>query len=96
MFFKSVSDAFNWSTRASRSAKAQRTHVRLLQGTLNKYSTGWRRHTFVLLMQRLVLANQVIAFRLHLLYLIVVLGESSIQLGLQHSGVLLGLIELLP
>jgi hypothetical protein len=46
-------------------------------------------------MQRLVLSNQVVAFRLHFLYLVVVLGESSIQLGLQQGGVFSGLIELL-
>jgi hypothetical protein len=40
------------------------------------------RHTFVLLTQRLVLPNQVFALRLHLLYLIMVLGEGSIQLGM--------------
>jgi hypothetical protein len=40
------------------------------------------RHTFVLLTQRLVLPNQVFALRLHLLYLIMVLGEGPIQLGM--------------
>jgi hypothetical protein len=40
------------------------------------------RHTFVLLAQRLVLPNLVIALRFHLLYLIMVLSEGSIQLGL--------------
>jgi hypothetical protein len=61
----------------------------------NKYSTGLRRHTFILLAQRIVLVNQVIALRLHLLYLIMVLGESSVQLRLHHGGVLPGLIEFL-
>jgi hypothetical protein len=64
------------------------------QGTRNKYSTSWRRHTFVLLAQRLVLANKVIALRLHLLHLVMVLGEGSIQFGLHHGGVLPGLVEL--
>jgi hypothetical protein len=40
------------------------------------------RHTFVLLAQQLVLLNQVVAHRLHLLDLVMVLGEGSIQLGL--------------
>jgi hypothetical protein len=31
---------------------------------------------------------------LHLLYLIMVLGESSMQLGLQHGGMFPGLVEL--
>jgi hypothetical protein len=39
---------------------------------------GWWRRTFILLAQRLFLANQVISLRMHLLYLIVVLGEGSI------------------
>jgi hypothetical protein len=39
------------------------------------------------LAQRLVLANQVIALRLHFLHLVVVLGEGSIKFGLQHGGV---------
>jgi hypothetical protein len=51
------------------------------------------RHTFILLAQQLVLVNQVITLRLHLLYLIVVLGEDSVQLGLQHGKVLPGLVE---
>jgi hypothetical protein len=45
--------------------------------------------------QRLVLANQVIALRLHLLHLVVVLDEGSIQFGLQHGGVLPGFVEFL-
>jgi hypothetical protein len=66
------------------------------QGTRNKYSTSWWQHTFVLLTQRLVLTNQVIALRLHLLYLVMVLGESSIQFGLmQDGGVLPGFVEFL-
>jgi hypothetical protein len=62
------------------------------QGTRNKYSTCQRQHTFVLLAQQLVLANQVITLRLHLLYLVVVLGEGSIQFGLQYGGVFPGLV----
>jgi hypothetical protein len=46
------------------------------------------------LAQRLVLADQLIALRLHALYLVVVLGEGTIKLGLEHGGVLLGVIEL--
>jgi hypothetical protein len=38
--------------------------------------------TFVLLAQRLVLPNQVIALHLHLLHLVMVLGEGTIKLGL--------------
>jgi hypothetical protein len=64
--------------RASRSAKVQRSKSGYYNGTLNKYSTSRWRHTFVLLAQRLVLANQVIALRLHLLHLVVVLGEGTI------------------
>jgi hypothetical protein len=80
---------------ASRSAKVQEFMLGYCQGTHNKYSTSWWRHTFVLLAQQLVLANQVIALRLHLLYLVMVLGEGSIQFGLQHGGVLLGFVEFL-
>jgi hypothetical protein len=80
MFFKSVSDAFSWSTQASRSAKIQEFMSDYRQGTRNKYPTCQRRHTFVLLVQRLVLANQVIALCMHFLHLVMVLGEGSIQL----------------
>jgi hypothetical protein len=45
------------------------------------------------LAQQLVLTNQFIALRLHILYLVVVLGEGTIELGLQHGGVLPGLVE---
>jgi hypothetical protein len=51
------------------------------------------RHTFVLLAQRLVLADQLVALRLHILYFIVVLGEGAIKLGLEHGGMLPGLNE---
>jgi hypothetical protein len=47
------------------------------------------------LAQRIVLADQFIALRLHVLYLVVVLGEGTIELGLQHGGVLPGLVEFL-
>jgi hypothetical protein len=46
------------------------------------------------MVQRLVLPDQVIALLLHLLNLIVVLGEGTIKLGLQQGGVLLGLVQL--
>jgi hypothetical protein len=93
--FLSVDDVLQIGLRrASRSAIAQTRHVRLLQGTSDKYSTGLRRHTFVLLAQRLVLAKQVIALRLHLLNFIMVLGEASIEFGLHHGSVLSRLVEL--
>jgi hypothetical protein len=47
------------------------------------------------LAQQLVLADQFIYIRLHVLYLVLVLGESTIELGLQHGRVLPGLIEFL-
>jgi hypothetical protein len=47
------------------------------------------------LAQQLVLADQFIALRLHVLYLVVVLGEGTIKLGLHHGGVLPGLVEFL-
>jgi hypothetical protein len=43
--------------------------------------------------QRLVLADQLISLRLHVLYLVVVLGKGTMKLGLEHGGVLPGLIE---
>jgi hypothetical protein len=36
MFFRAVSDAFSWSTRASRSAKVQEHMSGYYQGTRNK------------------------------------------------------------
>jgi hypothetical protein len=45
------------------------------------------------LAQQFVLADQLIALRLHVLYLVVVLGKGAIKLGLEHGGVLPGLIE---
>jgi hypothetical protein len=45
------------------------------------------------LAQRLVLADQLIALRLHVLYFIMVLGEGTIKLRLEHGGVHPGLIE---
>jgi hypothetical protein len=38
--FRLVSDAFSWSTRASRSAKVQEHMSGYCQGTHNKYSTS--------------------------------------------------------
>jgi hypothetical protein len=58
----------------------------------NKYSTS-QRHTFVLVAERLVLAHQFVALRLHVLDLIVVLDEGTIKLRLEHGGVLPGLGE---
>jgi hypothetical protein len=43
--------------------------------------------------QRLVIADQLIALRLQVLYFIVVLGEGTIKLGLEHGEVLPGLIK---
>jgi hypothetical protein len=51
--------------------------------------------TGILLAQRLVLADQFVALRQHVLYLVVVLGEGTIELGLQHGRVLPGLVEFL-
>jgi hypothetical protein len=42
-----------------------------------------RWHTFVLLAQSLVLLDQLVSLRLHLLNLIVVLAEGAIKLGLE-------------
>jgi hypothetical protein len=50
--------------------------------------------TYLLLAQRLVLPNQVIALRVHLMHLVVVLGEGTIKLGLQQGRVLLVLVQL--
>jgi hypothetical protein len=90
----STSDALSCSTRASRSANNSNGDVRLLQGTRSKYPTRRYQHTFSLLAQQLVLAHQLIALRLHILYLIVVLGQRTIKLRLKHGGVLPGLCEL--
>jgi hypothetical protein len=89
----STSDAFSCSTRASRSPNNSKGDVRLLQGTHNKYSASWHRHTFVFLAQRLVLPDQLIALHLHILHFIVVLGEGTIEFGLEHGRVLPGLGE---
>jgi hypothetical protein len=88
----STSEAFSCSTRVSSSANNTGDDVRLLQGTSNKYSTS-HRYTFVLIAERLVLPDKFIALRLHILHLIVVLGEGAIELGLEHGGVLPGLGE---
>jgi hypothetical protein len=89
----STSDAFSCSTRASRSTNNSEGDVRLW-GTRNKYSTRWHQHTFVLLAQRLVLPDQLIALRLHNLHFIMVLGEDAIKLGLEHGRVLPDFSEL--
>jgi hypothetical protein len=48
---------------------------------------------FVFLEQRLVLVDQLVVLRLHILYFIVVLGGGTIKLGLEHGGVHPGLSE---
>jgi hypothetical protein len=88
----SVSDALSCSTRVSSSANNKGGVDKLLQSTSNKYSTS-QRHTFVHIAQRLVLAHQLVALRLHILDLIVILGEGTIKLRLDHGGVLPGLDE---
>jgi hypothetical protein len=88
----STSEAFSCSTRVSSSANNKGGDDRLLQGTSKKYSTSqW--HTFVLIAERLVLAHHLVALRLHILDFIVVLGEGTIKLRLEHGGVLPGLGE---
>jgi hypothetical protein len=73
----SVSEALSWSTRVSSSAINKAQRVRLLQGTSNKYSTGqWC--TFVLVAERLVLPHQLVALRLHVLDVIMILGEGGV------------------
>jgi hypothetical protein len=88
----STSEAFSCSTRVSSSSNNKGGDVVLLQGTSIKYSTR-QRHTFVLIEERLVLAHQLVALRLHILDFIVVLGEGNIKLLLEHGGVLPGLGE---
>jgi hypothetical protein len=58
----------------------------------NKYSTS-QQHTFVLIAERLVLTHQLVALRLHILDFIMVLGEGTIKLRLEHGEVLPGLGE---
>jgi hypothetical protein len=67
--------------------------VRLPQATINKYPTRWSR-TFIFVAERLVLPHQIVALRLHLLDVIVILGEGGVQLRLHGGGVLAGLHEL--
>jgi hypothetical protein len=67
-----------------RQLSAMSDYNRVPQLVLNGF--GGQR-TIVLLAQRLVLPDQVIALRLHLLHLVVVLGEGTIKLGLQQGGV---------
>jgi hypothetical protein len=88
----STSEAFSCSTRVSSSANSKGGDDRLLQGTSNKYSTS-QRHTFVLIAERLVLAHELVALLLHILDFIVVLGEGTIKLRLEHGEVLPGLGE---
>jgi hypothetical protein len=62
--------------------------------TSNKYSTRqWR--TFVLVAERLILPHQIVALRLHLLDVIVILGEGSVQFLLHGGSLLPGLHEFL-
>jgi hypothetical protein len=60
----STSEPFSCSTRVLSSAINKEGDVRLLQGTSNRYSTR-QQCTFVLIAERLVLAHQFIALRLH-------------------------------
>jgi hypothetical protein len=69
----STSEAFSCSTRVSSSAINKQGRVRPLQGTSNGYSTRQQR-TFVLVAERLVLAHQLVALRLHVLDFVMVLG----------------------
>jgi hypothetical protein len=41
--------------------------------------------TFILLALRLVLLDQIVPLRLHILYLVMVLGEGAVKLGLEQS-----------
>jgi hypothetical protein len=86
----SVYDALSCSTRVSSSANNKESDDRPLQGTSNKYSTS-QRHTFVLIAEQYVLAHQLVPLRLHILDFIMVLGEVTIKLRLEHGGVLPGL-----
>jgi hypothetical protein len=89
----STFEAFSCSTRVSSSAINKQGGVRLLQGTSYEYSTRQQR-TFILVAERLVLAHQLVALRLHVLDFIMVLGEGTVKLRLKHGGVLPGLCEL--
>jgi hypothetical protein len=86
----STSEAFSCSTRVSSSAINKQGRVRLLQCTPNRYSTR-QQHTFVLVAERLVLAHQFVALHQHVLDFIVILGEGTVKLRLEHGGVLPGL-----
>jgi hypothetical protein len=86
----STSEAFSCSTWVSSSAINKQGGVRLLQGTSNGYSTR-QQHTFVLVVERLVLAHQFVTLRLHVLDFIMILGEGTVKLRLEHGGVLPGL-----
>jgi hypothetical protein len=52
--------------------------VRPLQGISNGYSTRQQR-TFVLVVERLVLAHQLVALRMHVLDFVMVLGEGAVK-----------------
>jgi hypothetical protein len=80
----SVSEALSWSTRVSSSAINKAKWVRLPQATINKYLTR-RSCTFVLVAESLVLPHELVALRLHILDVIVILGEGGVQLRL-HRG----------
>jgi hypothetical protein len=64
-------------SQALQSAKAK--WVRLPQATINKYPTR-RSRTFVLVVGSLVLPHELVALRLHILDVIVILGEGGVQL----------------
>jgi hypothetical protein len=91
-FFMSTSEAFSCSTWVSSSAINNEGDVRLSQSTSNRYSTR-QQHSFVLIAERLVLAHQFIALRLHVLDFIMILGKGAIKLRLEHGGMLPGLGE---
>jgi hypothetical protein len=86
----STSEAFSCSTRVSSSAINKQGGVRPLQGTSYGYSTR-QQCTFVLAAERLVLLHQLVALRLHVLDFIMVQGEGTVKLRLEHGGVLPGL-----
>jgi hypothetical protein len=61
-------------------------YSKVLQEVLNGFGG---RHTFVLLVQHLVLPDQVVPLRLHLLYFVMVLGKGAMEFGLEQRKVLL-------
>jgi hypothetical protein len=94
MFFKSVSDAFSWSTLASSSEDNSPQCQITVRYHNNTHGFGGQR-TFIPLAQRFVLPNQVVSLHLHLFHFIMVLGEGAVELGLEQSGMLLRLVQLL-